>query len=448
MCRCGGLGMDGGAGRRPAQTQEANCIWNRTSRPAPLEPYYTMSYTIMKASRDQNDFPSASDLRIMMGSPPPAGSRVTLGNWQDAPWNRWSYLHLRELMPTALIRRGQATLNIAHSGSDLARIPVKIDGVPSTSLAQFVQDSWTDAVVVVNRGRIVVEEYRAPMAAESRHLSMSVGKSITSLVTGALAGQGLLSLRAQVSDLLPELARTAFAGASVQHALDMTVAPVSYPELSHRPSGVELWDVAAGWRPAVPGLPQTIFDLLAATTSDGSHGRRMLYSDLNPDVLGLIAERATGMRFADVVSEVLWIPAGMEFDADITVDRAGTAAADGGYCAAARDHARIGQLVLQQGVVNGRQVVPESWISECSRPHPTVFNPLSYGATWPGASYHNQWWQMDGRLFAIGVHGQMIAIDQASQTVVVFLSSAPEADDPEQLRVKRSIVGWVAATLQ
>jgi CubicO group peptidase (beta-lactamase class C family) len=407
-----------------------------------------MSYTIMRVDRNPNDFPSASDLGIMAGSPPPAGSRVTLDNWQVAPWNRWSYLHVRELIPTALIRRGQAPLEVARSGSDLAVIPFQIDGLQPTSLAQFVQRSWTDALVVVNRGRVVVEEYRAPMEADSRHLSMSVGKSITSLVTGALVGKGLLSLGAQVSDLLPELARTAFAGASIQHALDMTVAPVSYPDLAHLPRGTEFWDVAAGWRSPVPGLPQTIFDLLATTASNGAHGRRLFYSDLNPDVLGLIAERATGLRFADVVSQVLWIPAGMEFDADITIDRAGTAAADGGYCAAALDHARIGQLVLHHGAADGRQVIPESWITECSKPHPTAFNPRSYGARWPGASYHNQWWQMDGRLFAIGVHGQMIAIDHATQTVVVFLSSAPEADDPEQLRVKRAIVGWVAATLQ
>jgi CubicO group peptidase (beta-lactamase class C family) len=173
----------------------------------------------------------------------------------------------------------------------------------------------------------------------------------------------------------------------------------------------------------------------------------MWYSDLNPDALGMIAERVTGSRFADIVSQALWIPAGMEFDADITLDPSGFALADGGYCIAARDFARIGQLTLAGGVANGRRVVPEGWIAEYRTPHRKPFQERSYGSDWPGAAYHNQWWQMDGRLYAVGVHGQMIAVDDDTETVVVFLSSAPEPNVVSQQMTQRCIVDAIAAAM-
>ena len=65
----------------------------------------------------------------------------------------------------------------------------------------------------------------------------------------------------------------------------------------------------------------------------------------------------------------------------------------------------------------------------------------------PGASYHNQWWLFDDRSFALGIHGQMIAVDFKADMVVVFVSSAPEPNSPEQRRMQRRIVGALAQAL-
>src|SRR2546428_9616384 len=115
----------------------------------------------------------------------------------------------------------------------------------------------------------------------------------------------------------------------------------------------------------------------------------------------------------------------MEFDADITIDAGGSAVADGGYCIALRDFAGVGQLFLNGGRAEERQVVPTSWIEECRRPNPMPFDRTSFGAELPGASYHNQWWLFDDRSFALGIHGHMFAVDFNPQLVVVLSCLAP-----------------------
>src|SRR5207237_6963902 len=143
-----------------------------------------------------------------------------------------------------------------------------------------------------------------------------------------------------------------------------------------------------GWLPPRQGAAPTLFDFLKESHLDGRHGERFQYSSLNPDLLGLVAERVTGSRFAAVASRYLWHPAGMEFDADITLDPGGTAVADGGYCITLRDLARIGQIFLNGGRAADRQVVPASWVEECRQPNPKPFDATSFGADLGGDSYH------------------------------------------------------------
>ena len=75
-------------------------------------------------------------------------------------------------------------------------------------------------MIVLHRGRIELEAYRNGMTPTTRHIAMSVSKSITSLITGVLANQGLIDLRAEVTRYVPELAGTAYQGATIQHLLD------------------------------------------------------------------------------------------------------------------------------------------------------------------------------------------------------------------------------------
>jgi CubicO group peptidase (beta-lactamase class C family) len=169
-------------------------------------------------------------------------------------------------------------------------------------------------------------------------------KSITSLLVGILVDRGQISLASPVTDYAPELAGTAFEGATVLHLPDMELA-TSWRE-DYGGAGSEYWrlDAACGWCPPHPGAAATLFDFMRELAPAGRHGETVLYSSPNTDLLGIIAERVTQTRFAELASSRLWAPMGAEFDADIMLDPAGSAIADGGFCISLRDIGRIGQL--------------------------------------------------------------------------------------------------------
>lgn len=387
--------------------------------------------------------PTAVESGVMVGHPPPPELRVGLHNWQQAPFNRWSFQHTRQVIPTANVSRGLGPVwELPKVTRALGDISFDSAGGVEITLADFLNDSWTDGLIVLKRGAIAFEAYRNEMGPQSRHIAMSVSKSITALVVGTLVGKNLIDVNQLVTHYVPELAGTAFDAATVQHLLDMTVANAWRED--YFSDATEFWrlDVACGWIPPRDGAATTLFDFFKETRRDGQHGEQIAYSSLNPDLLGLIVQRVADTPFPVVASRELWTPMGAEFDADLTVDPAGMAVADGGYCIALRDFARIGQLFLNGGSANGQQVVPESWISECRNARRIPFHPTSYGANLAGALYHNQWWQLEGRTIAMGIHGQMIAIDHSSDMVVAFLSSSPQ---PNAIREREEQLGIVAA---
>jgi CubicO group peptidase (beta-lactamase class C family) len=393
-------------------------------------------------------YPTAAESGVMVGAPPSPEARVTLENWQRAPFNRWAFLHTRELIPSANISRGEGEVwQLERSDAGLESLDVGESTDGPLTLGAFLDNSWTDGMLVLQRGEIKLEAYRNAMTSTTRHLAMSVSKSITSLLIGILVERGAIDIAAYATTYVPELAGSAFEGATVQHLLDMQVANAWREDYMGPESEYWRLDVAAGWQPPRQGAALTLLDFFKETHADGRHGERFQYSSPNTDLLGLIIERVSGKRFAIVAAELLWQPAGMEFDADITLDPAGTAAVDGGFCIALRDFGRIGQLFLNGGSSPGREIVPTRWIEESRRPNPARFDPATYGADQPGASYHNQWWSMDGRSLALGIHGQMIAVDVEASLVVVFTTSAPEPDHREQRLMQRRIVGALAKAL-
>jgi CubicO group peptidase (beta-lactamase class C family) len=114
----------------------------------------------------------------MAGPPPFGGRQVTLANRQRPPFNRWSFQHVRELIPTARIARG--------------------DGP------------------VIRQGAIVTEQYFNGLRhfnglrPDVPHLLMSVSKSATGLAAGALASSGKLDVTSPVEAIVPELKGTSY----------------------------------------------------------------------------------------------------------------------------------------------------------------------------------------------------------------------------------------------
>jgi len=147
-------------------------------------------------------------------------------------------------------------------------------------------------------------------------------------------------------------------------------------------------------------------------------------------VLGWVLERATGEKLAPYMSRRLWQPLGAEADGFFIADGpdgVGRELSGMGYNARLRDFGRIGLMLLNKGKANGRQVVPESWVTQA-----TTMVPFAPSAAKPTRdAYGFQIWKLDtepGAYSAIGLAGQFIYVHPASNTVIVKLSHFPNPE--------------------
>ncbi len=374
---------------------------------------------------------------IMQGSPPPPEVRVPFNDWDRAPWNRWTFQHVSEMMPTARIRRGDKVAALPTAVGSLDALAYRsVDG-QKTTFGQMLDDTYTDAILVWKNGRVLHESYHNCMTPQSVHLLQSVSKSVTSATAGCLIGAGLLDPAEPITHYLPELATTGWNGASLQHVLDMTSGTRYTEDYEVPDSDVGKTDYAAGWKPAPEGVdasdwPTCMWDqILGLQATDARHGERFAYRSIETDVLAHAMQRVTGKRLADLISEHLWQPMGCEEDATITVDRAGYGLACGGISASLRDMARFGLMLLNMGEVESRQVVPKAWCQDIRHGAHGLYDAENY-KDWPNGAYRNQFWVEDSRLgrhYCFGVFGQMVMIAPDSGMVAVKLSTWPDFVD-------------------
>ena len=393
----------------------------------------------------------------MSGAPPFAPqSQVTLSNWQDPPFNRWAFQHVRELIPTARIRRGGGPgWRLVTQERDIAGLSFRNED-RELSIAELLAETYTDGFLVLHRGRIVTEQYFNGLAPDVPHLLMSVSKSVTAAVAGVLAGRGLLNASALLTDVLPELHGTSFEGATVQHLLDMRAGTRFDEDYDNPKADVRTYERVYLWRPDDgQARPEDALSYFGTLRNDAPHGGPFRYRSILPDVLAWVLERAAGTRLPELIAAELWQPMGAAFDAEITVDSRGNPMADGGISATLRDLARFGQLFLQRGQVGGREVVPASWIDDTIRgapDGPAAFragdNPAGYP---PGAHYRNYWWVRDPGLpfyHASGINGQHVFVHVPSETVVVKLSTWPQAWREDWLKLTVCGVTAITTALQ
>ncbi|BDZ54328.1 serine hydrolase domain-containing protein [Agromyces marinus] len=356
-----------------------------------------------------------------------AGSRagdLTLDNWQDAPHNRWAFAHVAELVPTAPIAHRPAV----ESAREVVGLEAMRSSMPD--LPTRLEESYTDALVVVRDGELVAEHYREGFGPDGLHLLMSVSKSLCGLTIGTLVDEGVIDPDRRVDHYVPALAGSAYGDAKVQQVLDMTV-DVDYDEDYRNPaSEVQAQDRVAGWRTRLPGDPADTYAFLAALRGGGEHGVRFRYCSAGTDVLAWIVESVTGTRYADAVSERLWSRLGCRNDARITIDPGGFGFANGGISCTARDLSRVGVLMLGDGVIDGRRVVSAEWVRRTIEGgDPDAAAGSVFQRVHPGGAYSNQWWITGsdrGDFYAVGIHGQFIWVDPATRSVVVKFSSWPE----------------------
>jgi len=390
---------------------------------------------------------------IKQGFSLPPEQRIPRDQWDRAPWNRWTFQNVRQMVPTTEVWRGTGPVReFARNPQDLGKVQFSDADANSSSLQTWIDSSYTDGILLLHRGEIVFEQYHNNMTERRLHLSQSMAKSIVAAVASILIGRGLIDPTEQVTGYLPELGATAWQGATLQQVMDMTTGVRYVEDYEALDSDIAVTDIASGWKQPRRDFdtPRCIWDqILSLTKQVRKHGEKFQYRSIETDVLAHCLERVTGTRLAELVSRELWQPLGCEESANFTVDEAGYALACGGFNATLRDYARFGQMLLQQGKVGDTQLLPADWIEDIHNADHGLFGePYTQAA--PNGGYRNQFWVDDvdrPGFMARGVFGQLIYVDPAQQVVTVKLSSWPEFTSLPRLKTALNAIHTIGEYL-
>ena len=156
---------------------------------------------------------------------------------------------MRELIPSHAIPAGPpAPLPASAAALDLGRAAVtRLDGSTST-VEDVLAGTYTDAFLIVHDRQVVAERYYAGMTAGTRHLIMSVSKSILSCVAAVLIDRGPLDLQAPVTAYVPEVGDSGYAGGTIRDLLDMRTG-VAFRETYTAPDAeVRVMERSMGWQ--------------------------------------------------------------------------------------------------------------------------------------------------------------------------------------------------------
>jgi CubicO group peptidase (beta-lactamase class C family) len=372
---------------------------------------------------------------IMRGRPAVPEAQVTRANWRTFPAIRWGFTHVREVLPTAEVRRSAQPRPITSAPRDLAKLGFATADGNSSTVDATVHETFGDALLVMHRGTLIHEWYGDGMTAATPHLICSISKSVAGTLGGVLFARGLIDPEARVIKYIPELETSVYANCTVRNLLDMVVG-IEFEEDYEDPAGdVARYRFSSGWDVPPPGVePSDQRTYLTTLRPSGTpHGRVFHYVSPNTEVLGWIYERACGQAYARILSDYLWQPMGAEEDASMTLDSHGMGRIAGGLSVTARDLIRFGEMIRCRGVVEGRQVVPGWWIDDIhNNGDPKAWADGDLADIFPGARYRSKWYTIDpsrNDLAAIGIHGQWLYVDQASDTVIVKLATQPKAMD-------------------
>jgi CubicO group peptidase (beta-lactamase class C family) len=305
------------------------------------------------------------------------------------------------------------------------------------TLGAYMAAHHVAGIMVVQDGRIRLEQYGLGATPATRWTSFSVAKSFTSTLVGAALRDGSIhSLDDKVTRYIPELAAGAYRDVTVRQLLTMT-SGVRWNEDYVDPKS----DVAMMYEGRrQPGEPLLV-TYMAALPREFAPGERWIYKTGETDLIGILVARATGKTLAAYLSEKVWKPYGMASDALWLKDEIdGTEAGGSGISATLADYARLGQFLLDGGSANGKAVLADGWITDATQKHADI------GA--PGRGYGYQWWTYDDGAFAgIGIFGQLLYVDPGRHLVIVQLAAWPVATNDEQAKARTAFVQAVIAGL-
>ena len=306
------------------------------------------------------------------------------------------------------------------------------------------------AVVVARHGKLIYEAYftgqderwgdklgSVAHTAEMPHDVRSISKSVVSLLFGIALDRHLVgSLSDPVVDYFPDysdLRTTDKDQIQLQHLLTMTSGIAWDEERSYRdPKNSEIMMI----------LSSDPYRFVLSQPVKSEPGKVWNYSGGNTQLLAGVLESKTGRPLAEFASEALFVPLGITQFEWVKMPANGEAAAASGLRLRPRDMAKLGELVLENGVWNGHRIVSEGWIKESTTARVEAWGTNRYGY---------QWWAGESRfgnareaswVAGWGLGGQRIYVVRDYDLVVAIAAGLydSEAQDPSVRHILNAYV--------
>lgn len=275
---------------------------------------------------------------------------------------------------------GQLGVPAAVHGGPLIELPV----AESTSISadalqaaiQYGAEQQSHALIVYHNGHIQLEHYYGDHTADEFTSTQSMHKSVLVMLVGLAIADGYIeSAATPAATYIDEWAKDERAKITIRDMLKQE-SGIYFPTFDA--------DSYRGFLTLMMG--DDIAPVALAQPAEFPPGTRFDYNSVNPQVLGVLLERATGKSYAEYLSVALWSKLGVP-DAEVLLDseRHGMARTFCCLNATPRAWLHLGLLHLNKGSINGQQIVPAEWMQQIVQPGQHEAN---YGyLTWLGTEY-------------------------------------------------------------
>ena len=313
--------------------------------------------------------------------------------------------------------------NDTPATTSLPRSTPEAEGVSSEGLITFLDSAAVSrhefhSIMIVRHGKVIAEGWWDPYRPDLRHTLYSTSKSFTSTAIGFAVTEKRLTVNDKVisffPDQLPDTVSPLLADMTVRDLLTMTAGQA--PD----PSNV-ISSSAGDWVPAFFEIPVL-----------KDPGSEFLYNSMATFMLSAIIQKVTGEKLIDYLQPRLFEPLGIE-GIDWEVSPEGINTGGWGLLIKTEDMAKFGQLYLQKGSWNGRQIIPAGWIEEATSfkidQAPDAPSEVKEKSDWMQGYCYQFWRSRNNAYRADGAFGQYIIVMPEKDAVVAITSESPDMQD-------------------
>ena len=305
-----------------------------------------------------------------------------------------------QIFTTRPVAKNTEVSNFIESRQEIP--PISFSLFRKMTVEQWMASQPVTGLLVLKGNTVLLERYQYDRSAQDKMLGNSMSKSIVGMLVGiALDEKSIGSIDDLAEKYEPRLKGHPYGTTTIRSLLTMT-SGMSFVESR---DNAELWRRTAGQSMVSRELESVKYLRQRAF----AQGQQFNYNSVDTQVLTLVLIAATGKSLSEYMSEKLWKPIGAESPAFWMTDAAGTESGFVGFNATLRDWGRLGLLLANRGVVEGKQIISSKYLAEAQ-----AWRPSGYG-------YHIWLSGKDTeQISLLGVRGQSIFVDPVSKIVMVI----------------------------